>query len=233
MANARQFLAARTGAWAKSGYTARDYVQDGLLYQYDGIENDGYGVHNPNAQWMTELVSGIKTNFLSTDRQIVGDNHIELIGIGTVAHLRQDNAVMAFEIVCSDVFCPNRNFAPLYYAASGRNRVVSIVRNGVGFCGHIKTVANISGIASVSANYTTTNGGDGNFIANVNCEDAILSSRGDTWQSNSNNYFGGTGGYYAAGKIYSIRAYDHNLTTSEIAANYAVDKARFDLSVTA
>ena len=31
-------LAARTGAWAKSGYTAKDYVQDGLVAMWDGIE---------------------------------------------------------------------------------------------------------------------------------------------------------------------------------------------------
>ena len=29
-------LGARTAAWAKSGYTAKDYVQDGLIAMWDG-----------------------------------------------------------------------------------------------------------------------------------------------------------------------------------------------------
>lgn len=36
-------IAARTRAWAKSGYTAKDYVQDGLVAMWDGIENAGWG----------------------------------------------------------------------------------------------------------------------------------------------------------------------------------------------
>lgn len=52
-------LGARTGAWAKSGGvvpTARDYVQDGLLVLYDGIENVGWGEHDENASAWVDLV---------------------------------------------------------------------------------------------------------------------------------------------------------------------------------
>ena len=52
-------LGARTGAWAKSGGgvpTARDYVQDGLIAMWDGIENAGWGVHEPNATVWKNLV---------------------------------------------------------------------------------------------------------------------------------------------------------------------------------
>lgn len=41
-------------------------------------------------------------------------------------------------------------------------------------------------------------------------------------QTNTND------GYYV-GDIYCVRYYDRALTESEIAANYAVDKARFNL----
>lgn len=45
--------------------TARDYVQDGLIAMWDGIENAGWGVHNPNAtEW----------------KDLVGDNDITLVG---------------------------------------------------------------------------------------------------------------------------------------------------------
>lgn len=62
MANSRQFMAARTGAWAKSGRvpTARDYPLDGCEFFLDGIENSGFGVHldlNSTMVWKN-LISG-------------------------------------------------------------------------------------------------------------------------------------------------------------------------------
>ena len=49
-------IGARTAAWAKSGYTAKDYVQDGLIAMWDGIENAGLGVHDQNATKWKNLV---------------------------------------------------------------------------------------------------------------------------------------------------------------------------------
>ena len=39
-------------------YTASDYVQDGLMAMYDGIENAGLGIHNYDAINWTNLVAG-------------------------------------------------------------------------------------------------------------------------------------------------------------------------------
>lgn len=39
-------LGARTGAWAKSGPTARDYVQESDSYIWDAKENSDWGVHD-------------------------------------------------------------------------------------------------------------------------------------------------------------------------------------------
>ena len=36
-------------------YSASDYVQDGLVALWDGIENSGWGVHDPDAQSWTDL----------------------------------------------------------------------------------------------------------------------------------------------------------------------------------
>jgi hypothetical protein len=40
-------------------YTAKDYIQDGLVAMWDGIENAGWGVHDPNATVWKDLVHGI------------------------------------------------------------------------------------------------------------------------------------------------------------------------------
>ncbi len=36
--------------------TARDYIQDGLIAMWDGIENAGWGIHDPNATTWKDLV---------------------------------------------------------------------------------------------------------------------------------------------------------------------------------
>ena len=40
-------------------YTAKDYVQDGLVAMWDGIENAGWGVHDDGATVWKDLVGGI------------------------------------------------------------------------------------------------------------------------------------------------------------------------------
>lgn len=40
-------------------YTAKDYVQDGLVAMWDGIENAGWGVHDSNATVWKDLVSEV------------------------------------------------------------------------------------------------------------------------------------------------------------------------------
>ena len=54
-------LGARTGAWAKSGGgvpTAKDYVQNGLVAMWDGIENARWGVHDASATEWKSLIGG-------------------------------------------------------------------------------------------------------------------------------------------------------------------------------
>ena len=61
-------LGARTGAWAKSGGgvpTARDYVQDGLVAMWDGVENAGWGVHDPSAMTWKDLAGGYDMNVVN------------------------------------------------------------------------------------------------------------------------------------------------------------------------
>jgi hypothetical protein len=40
----------------KTTYSAKSYIQDGLIAMWDGIENVGYGVHDENATVWKDLV---------------------------------------------------------------------------------------------------------------------------------------------------------------------------------
>ena len=77
-------LGARTAAWANIGGgvpTVKDYVQDGLVAMWDGIENAGLGVHDPNATTWKDL-SGNGHDLLLSGTASVGADHAELDGSG-------------------------------------------------------------------------------------------------------------------------------------------------------
>ena len=71
-------LGARIGPWRDDAKipTARDYVQDGLIAMWDGIENAGWGVHDPNATVWKDLVGSLDIP-LSSDHWVVGKHYIE------------------------------------------------------------------------------------------------------------------------------------------------------------
>jgi hypothetical protein len=56
-------IAAHQIAFGKSagakGLSAKDYIQDGLVAMWDGIENAGWGVHDPSATVWKDLVGGM------------------------------------------------------------------------------------------------------------------------------------------------------------------------------
>lgn len=56
-------------------YTAKDYIQDGLIVQLDGIENAGWGMHGTDPNYWMELQRSILFNqFTSAGYVAVGDN---------------------------------------------------------------------------------------------------------------------------------------------------------------
>ena len=99
--------AVRNGAWAKSGYTAKDYVQDGLIAMWDGIENAGWGVHDPNATvWKDLIGSGYDFQIPSAGVEIKKDCIRKSIGASLSTLLpetsRQEFSV---EIVTNIISC--------------------------------------------------------------------------------------------------------------------------------
>lgn len=52
--------------------TAKSYIQNGLVAMWDGIENAGWGVHNPNATTWKDLVGTADVEYTGTLSQSVG-----------------------------------------------------------------------------------------------------------------------------------------------------------------
>ena len=57
-------------------YTSASYVQDGLIAQWDGIDNTGVGVHDPGAKAWKDLVGNYDLSLLPKVR-VVGGTSLE------------------------------------------------------------------------------------------------------------------------------------------------------------
>lgn len=224
-------IGARTGAWSKSGGgvpTARDYMQDGLIAMWDGIENAGCGVHDPNATTWTEVIGG-KTFDLSSGIEF-GDD---------CARTTSDFSGVRWALT------PDKEFQHLTAVFKTSSTEIQFVvlglktRQCIGVSGSSFGIGlrqaipanNIVGNRfSISANYATASSqtADSAYVNGVE-------NTNRSYVNYANPLSGGLaigGGYNSMpffGEIFNIRIYSRELTAEEIAANYAIDKARFNL----
>ena len=224
-------LAVRTGAWAKAGGelpTARDYVQDGLIAMWDGIENAGWGVHDPNATVWKDLIGG---ETVSSPSVIFTDNSLSLDGsyymVGSKNYYANNG--YSIELVFSAHTSPPSNSAVVVFG--------SYSGGGINWQNYWQT--NIGGAWHSS-----------NWPEKINQVSMTLDKNGRVVYCHENQ------GYYEMslspfsypykvgsvgigkgwnqsktfdGEINCIRFYDRGLAQDEISANYAIDKARFNL----
>ena len=226
-------LGARTAAWAKSGGgvpTAKSYVQDGLIAMWDGIENAGWGIHDSSAtKW----------------KDLVGDNDLIL---KNTAHFDENSLVSAdknkLTALCS-ARLPYASIEVCGFSDASRN-ASSLVCFGNSVDGNRMFSCGPSSIQTYNGNYMLTlttpvdpkctwaGVHDGNrHDAYARGELAKGTIKINNWYS-KRSLFGLSGSdLYASwtfvGSYYSVRLYSRALTAEEIAANYAIDKARFNL----
>ena len=231
-------IGARTGAWAKSGGgvpTARDYVQDGLVAMWDGIENAGWGKHSNAAP--VDLVNGVKLTAIGSP--VITDTTFDTPnGAYYYADIKKDfrDAVVAkrftFESVMSCVRASN-------------NGIFSIGDRGIWI--YASQNYNISTVNVLSVNYNQSINpkyiDDGVFRISVVGDTAPKVIIGTTEYSGyygtltsfseTRCYIGGMNNVSALSpalkSFRNIRLYSRALTADEIDANYAIDKARFKL----
>lgn len=233
-------LGARTAAWAKSGYTAKDYVQDGLIAMWDGIENAGWGVHDPNATTWKDLVGGVEASNTHYGIYEWKPNALVLPGIaGHSLRFTLQNLTDAVNQNNASVECV---FKPEHGTATGNNAIFGFGINQRILWIWGAAVTTIRGsdktqsqdfITDGVVNVITYSGGNiykNGFlhgVASIGTETAT-ENRGQIGQISG--YYSAVGNYTSlCGDAHSIRIYNRNITQTEIAANYAIDKARFNL----
>lgn len=214
--------------------TARDYIQDGLVAMWDGVENAGWGVHSANATVWKDLVGTndapltISANLYFERDSLVGKNGkyagyegaypIELSGDVTyeacwsrdTKFFESADSSAKFGFLALDVFS-----GKAFVKAGKTNRAdYSVgVTQGQRF-----TLSLVGAYDTSAANLVAYCNGTrltGGVIASGNYATPQLRF-GSGWQNPSSHHF-------------NIRLYSRALSADEIRHNHNIDKRRFNL----
>ena len=237
MACNAQMTAARMMAFASTGggLSAKSYVQDGLVAMWDGIENDGWGKHDPNATVWKDLIGDcdltsqnlityhVETDSFRWDRGATFGN----TSATQIYDIITSGGAYSIEVVYKISSTDNQN-GSLFGISDSRsfwmfaNLNVTIQSDRF----DTFTAANFgSGKLNEKLALSFSNGsvfGNGTLIGTT--------ARSITRRTGSSVFQIGRLPGFGAGMVgnhYSVRVYSRALTAAEIAHNFGVDKARF------
>ena len=229
--------AVRNGAWAKAGYTAKDYVQDGLIAMWDGVENAGWGVHDPNATVWRGLIGSddlIMRNCRFEQDSLVSDSYI---GVCAYSSITRNFGDMSLEVAFRDDIKRANHDLLSFDTNPGTGIVVFGGQNESSTLDwwvlgdDTNVAANTLGNTNPTSSSITLASGLFRFYR-IGLEISLLTASYNDI-TGFLSLFGlrnSDGRYCMIGSIYCVRLYSRALTTDEIVHNYAIDKARFNLS---
>ena len=222
--------------------TARDYVQSGLVAMWDGIENAGWGTHDANATTWKDLIgsanmtlanNGATYSWLDDALQVSQETSTSQINVGVASNAALNallNAAGGFtvEVVAQKksnfVSSPDRwidstTSHPFMIQSDRTNARVGC------YTGNNVNVLNATTDTTKVFCVALTQNRSGGKVGYLN---------GRSFASNTSAYavsFNSIVIHNRGGEKlrYCIRLYNRVLTADEIAANYAIDKARFGL----
>ena len=246
---ARGLLALKACNWraASGGGWKNPYITDGLVAMWDGEWNVGGGLPHDatTGTWRDISGNGFDLTMMVGERTSWGDMYVEndVYAEGQVqcsAFLDDDQKsseiagkIMTIEAVVSDWFRGERIVVtPNKYRHLGYIGAITI---GVGNFGGTATLPNSHDVSMVSVCY------EGPPSTDVTRNDRVYKNGGRVaWENRwgtdfSNAKFSVMGSYgfdhrICYGRMYGLRIYSRALSDTEVAENYAVDKARFGLT---
>ena len=217
--------------------TATDYVQDGLIAHYDGIENVEYGTHDSTATVWSDLMGGNDLSLKSLGSfeadclygqssssvgVVANGGQLSNLGYGTVEVVLQQTGYNAYDSLYFFYGGP--------YLTIGRRNAWIV--NGLATINR-RNYAATSSVApdfrvrkSVTVLHRTSDTSDfGEIYVNgspvaVTKQSASVVDAPATASIATKRY---------ATRFYCIRVYNRGLTTTEIAWTYSIDKIRFNL----
>lgn len=214
---------------------AREYVQDGLVAMWDGIENAGWGTHDANATVWKDLVG---TRDVPMTNVSWGNDECIFDGVNSYGELYRGQ--ISNMITCEVCF---RSYKPTSFQMLVGNvpaGVLSLTSIGVvlGYNDYntLDARKNVFNCVDTISRQSFSAGcsGDGTLAIGA-VQQTPLPNKDCTGCKPSYLFIGCRRGISSAheglldGAISSIRIYNRALTADEIAHNYNIDKARFGL----
>ena len=221
---------------AKSGYTAKDYVQDGIVYLFDAIENVGFGLPQDKTKttWHNLVRNDETLDGVFVGSPTWGDDYLSIRGWTNTVSIgleEQDWGVSHTHEICISSFnAPGSTGAFL-----GRGRGIEIRNSSRGFVGwglDNQFSESFRGRTTVSATITPTGNRGSINLYEAGSKFGMVTAISVSSGAYSYGFYIGRGssnlrcinGYY-----HCIRIYNRPLSEDELKINYAIDKARFNL----
>ena len=238
------FVAARESfAIANAKRWRNPYITDGLVAMWDGIWNAGPGVHDASATTWADLSPNhydLTVNITSGNYWVADALHVThgavvpayretgISGICTIegvfANTRISNMASVLVIPPNREIVVSQQSGVWRYALCYRRPCGVGTDNAYAPSQYSGKRMHIAGTFASSAAETLSAG----YINGIN-----VGLQGTVWGANASTYPVSVGARTAwngvTGTIHSLRLHSRALTAAEIAANYAIDKARFNL----
>lgn len=223
LTGATTLLASFEGCGSLRKARAADYVRDGLIAQWDGIENAGLGLPHDSATNVWKDLVGTRDlplvegrGSFDTNALVCANTTVSTYAAGPAPVISSPKTV---EVVCDA--CPAQWSVPLYL--SNPSQIMSMY-SGMRFMYGNGT------IWRYSRNWVVLSWVDGRYFAD-GCRAVSTQTYDYTWNKPLGQLVVGGDDhrderYY--GRIYSIRVYDRALTETERLHNYLLDCIRFD-----
>lgn len=230
-----------------SSATAADYIQDGLICIWDGIENAGWGVHSDNPSDWADLVSGYDATPVGSPE--FGDSFV-VTRTGSYFSLQTSigSEVIRDNITCEIVFKPNEGSTESNQGLIG----IGTTNSRLLWCWFGARPMDVSCSLVwchrqfVSSGICRVWNDQGPFLSGINSTSFVVAEGiGNCFLNGigvyitrdvpsgqrkvlGTSYIGRIPGLSAFdGKIYCIRIYNRALEDDEIFTNYLVDRERF------
>lgn len=225
---------------------ARDYIQDGLSSMWDGIENAGWNQHDSNATVWKDLVG---SNDLTNHGCVVTGNSMNSSSrytyLSTSVSVNMPNAfttelslskwtiTTGHELIFLALpYINNGSGARYYFRADNTSTPKFIYQCGTTYSDRKVTNILVSAYTHVTMTMVCSGANKYLYLNGVSVNSATRTLTGE-WASRgifiASTASTGSAEYLIA-SYHAARLYNRALSADEIAHNYAIDKARFNLS---
>ena len=212
-------------------YTSKSYVQDGLIAQWDGIDNvllDGVRLHDANAEVWSDLTGNGNDfavgSYWGTQLDSWTDTSLKAKSCYNVPCNKSCSDYVTIEICAKH----NQMYQCLFNSGDGLKKFIAVKNNSVLFYNAANMNYDIGKAAFFQAAAVHSPTVSSPVVYTNGVPTARISS--DSWGDNTAGTCLGRGvdsNYQFTGEYYAIRLYNRALTPEELAKNAKIDAVRF------